>query len=622
MASVRISIENNKTVFILPDESNLRIQYNTALLEDYYDDEGVVFYHEISRRLEFGSNRQSKFLYSEILDEDGNAVGNKQQVQTFLSDKTGFNRASGGGGGRRTITPSASPFSSITERNTWTTANFAELRNSNTEVTVVTVTGEAVYEWGGEDTPSSYTNSGWMVRQPLNTLRGELTAGRIPVAMADGTLMDTEFRLLDDGSILAPDDFTVESGSIDFGDILVLSEASGFLSLTNNESGDSFALLDSRFTPEEGSFRPRVFHLTEAENQFSISTDASTQITNNNISINYTTLFNAQTNSIQFNGFAASTNVRVRISDVITGVVFKYFPTEASWIDGTDGVDFPVGVGMIDFGDSPLRFAPNRQLTIDIQAETINVMGSPSGVPQIIANIQRAEFRDMAYLSDVTSNDVAPSVHNLSIDIPSRVDLNTDLNVQHTITYSITNRNRVQSLELIVTNGTNQTITIPSTDGQHTANVTLAGIDTSTQGSVAFQLRATETDGTTTHDSNTVTISVRDLPEHEQAHIGWIISTDNASDIDFTTDDILARDNFAGEFTVSGIPNDANLYRIYIAVPVAEGQVTRVVQSGFDITSQFTNTSETFNTEDYNVFLMNANAAVDERYNGQILNVS
>ena len=111
-----------------------------------------------------------------------------------------------------------------------------------------------------------------------------------------------------------------------------------------------------------------------------------------------------------------------------------------------------------------------------------------------------------------------PSLHNFSIDIPSRVDLNTDLNVQHTLTFDVTNYSHLTALELVVTTGTNQTLSLPVRDGTQTNVVTLAGIDTSSAGTVTFQLSGTHSGGTVT--SNVVTINVADLQAHEFAYYG------------------------------------------------------------------------------------------------------
>ena len=223
----------------------------------------------------------------------------------------------------------------------------------------------------------------------------------------------------------------------------------------------------------------------------------------------------------------------------------------------------------------------------------------------------------------------APSAHNFSININSRVDVGTDLNVQHTVTYSVTNRQNISTTQLIVTPGDNTTLTNATRDGIQTQNVTVTGTDTSSATTITFLVRLTDTQNNT-HDSNTVTITVADPITHEQTHFGTILSTEDETDIVFANDDIEARDAFAGTWTVSGIPADSNLYRLYWAVPTADGSITRVSQGGFTLYedglssgNQFTELSNiTIGGQTYNVLLMVAASAVNNNYNGTTLTVS
>lgn len=111
-----------------------------------------------------------------------------------------------------------------------------------------------------------------------------------------------------------------------------------------------------------------------------------------------------------------------------------------------------------------------------------------------------------------------PSLHNFSIDIPSRVDLDTDLNVQHIVSFDVSNYSHLTGLELIVTNGTNITLTLPVRDGQQSQTITLAGTVTSSPGTVTFQLSGAHPEGTAL--SNIVTVQIADVQSSEQAYYG------------------------------------------------------------------------------------------------------
>lgn len=211
---------------------------------------------------------------------------------------------------------------------------------------------------------------------------------------------------------------------------------------------------------------------------------------------------------------------------------------------------------------------------------------------------------------------ISPSAHNFSIDIPSRVDVNTDLNVQHTITYDVSNRASVQSASLIVNVGDDIVLTLPTRDGPQVQAVNITGTDTSAPQSITFLVRFIDLNGST-HDSNTYTVTVNTPADHEQTHFGFILSTEDQTDIVFANDDIEARDQADGTYTVSGIPADSNLYRLYWAVPTASGSISSVTQSGFNITNQFTAVNNvTIGGETFNIFLMNAASAVNNNYNG------
>lgn len=105
------------------------------------------------------------------------------------------------------------------------------------------------------------------------------------------------------------------------------------------------------------------------------------------------------------------------------------------------------------------------------------------------------------------------TIHGFSIDIPSTVDVGTDLNVEHTIRYTIQSAASFSSLSLIVVVGDNKPVTLPTMDGTTTQAITLSAIDTSAPATVNFHIQGTLTAGGTI-SSNTQTITVRaQLPQ-------------------------------------------------------------------------------------------------------------
>ncbi len=168
-----------------------------------------------------------------------------------------------------------------------------------------------------------------------------------------------------------------------------------------------------------------------------------------------------------------------------------------------------------------------------------------------------------------------PSLHGLSLDIASRVDLNTVLNGAHDVTFDVSNYAQLTALELIVNAGTNQTLTLPVSDGIQTQSVTLAGISTSAQGTVTFQLSGTHAGGTVT--SNTVTIDVRNLQAQELTYV------------DFQADRLPASFTAAGassaEFQQSqslSIPTFTGSQYVVIGQPQNEDDITSLLIGGLD----------------------------------------
>src|SRR5947207_2113978 len=112
----------------------------------------------------------------------------------------------------------------------------------------------------GVTTNAEYRAGGvWVDYTPfLQGLPGEVASlvdvpvGEIPYKKLDGTFGGSRMRVLDDGSLLAPPGFGVESGSVKFGDVLLLSEAAGFLAISNLLNERQYTVLDY-WTPRDGA---------------------------------------------------------------------------------------------------------------------------------------------------------------------------------------------------------------------------------------------------------------------------------------------------------------------------------------------------------------------------------
>lgn len=261
----------------------------------------------------------------------------------------------------------------------------------------------------------------WIDYTPfLQGLPGEVASlvdvpvGELPFKKLDGTFGGSNMRLLDDGSILAPPGFGVESGSVQFGDVLLLSEAAGFLAIFNLLNNKSYTLLDYA-TPRSGpSGRPSQFRLIDAEHAFNAQPVFTTNITTNPLVINYTVQNTARNNALTFKASAPMSNVLVKITKISNGVVAKYIPSKTAWEKGTGGLEWVAGDNTVDFEDTPLVFNSGDQISFEIQSTANNVLGNASGIPYIVSTQQLAEFHDVVMDDDYTPTDILNKLQSLT----------------------------------------------------------------------------------------------------------------------------------------------------------------------------------------------------------------
>lgn len=226
----------------------------------------------------------------------------------------------------------------------------------------------------------------------LGTDFSNIPANNVPAIDENGQPFSSGMRVLTNGQLLAPTDFGVESGSIDFGDLLTLSEKGGFLGIDNKQSQRTYNLIDFYSPNDAPASRPRIFAKTESEKPLVIQPVDTELLNSGPISFSYTTTLSAYTNAITLKASAEMTNVRARISDVASGVAFKYYPSKQDWINGT-GATLNTGTNPLSLGDTPIPLTPGAELTIDIHADNYSLLGDTAGVPYFAIVKQNAEFR-------------------------------------------------------------------------------------------------------------------------------------------------------------------------------------------------------------------------------------
>jgi len=223
---------------------------------------------------------------------------------------------------------------------------------------------------------------------------------QLPYKAADGTIQGSGVRVLSSGTLLAPVGFAVESGSVDFGDVIRLSESAGFLAFENLVDNIKYQLVDYATPRDSASSKPYYFYLKAAERRADAQPNGSITISTNPLTFDYTTQFTARTNALVFTATGPMTNVRLRITDKKSGVAIKYFPSKSSWVTGEKGTTFDVGENVIDFQDTAVIFQAGTDIVFDIQADQMYLAGN-NGVPKFSGIIQEGIFIGVADENDL-----------------------------------------------------------------------------------------------------------------------------------------------------------------------------------------------------------------------------
>jgi hypothetical protein len=237
--------------------------------------------------------------------------------------------------------------------------------------------------------------------------------GELPYKTVSGTFAGSNMRVLENGSILAPVGFGVESGSVTFGDVLKLSEVAGFLGISNLLNDRQYTIVDFYTPRTAASSEPTVFHLIESEFEFVSQGVDTTNLPDNPLLFDYVVVNNARTNAIKFRTYAAMTNVRVKISQISNGVALKFLPNKTSWEKEIDGLTWGIGDNTFDFTDSPVILSSGVQLRFEIRADVVALKGNALGVPYFTATLQRGVFDNVITDRVYTATDVKSKLETL-----------------------------------------------------------------------------------------------------------------------------------------------------------------------------------------------------------------
>ena len=203
------------------------------------------------------------------------------------------------------------------------------------------------------------------------------------------------------------------------------------------------------------------------------------------------------------------------------------------------------------------------------------------------------------------------SLHNFSINIPSTIETNTSLG-SRTVTYSVTNYSLLTALQLQVNGANVASITLPTSDGQHTASVDLSSVDTSSATTLVFRLQ-----GNASINSNTQTVTVVAPTAMERLY--WGVETDNVAST-FDTDAAQNQTALSGNIA---LPTFTGSQYVKLAYPASADPVTSLSIGGLNQLGAFTLSEDalTINTVQYDVLVSN-NALDGAVVSGTIITIT
>lgn len=448
-----------------------------------------------------------------------------------------------GDGGRITFVPSASPFATVLLRNTWAAANLTDLLNNADMVTVVTVddgTSTEVYEWGGANQPASHDPSFWVLRSGMSGIESQiltgldgLTDGQVPQKNGNtfiaSALTEGVSEVVSSKPIRA--DIISPTSSIAFEDASILSTNTESLEIEDCVRNDRHEIITSDYD-DTGSNLPS-YPDKSAIQTFQVQLLEDTQATDFNVV--FPTLDVAGRDGVHFSSFIVKPRTTGMLRFVLrnedsNGCILNTETTRNITVGmvGTDvtiplanrvklfnGQNVWVSVSGVELAGHQFTADPTwgNQFVPRTQTMSQNFMDKPLATQE--------------YVRSLLGNEI--ELTGFSMNIASRVDVGTNLNIQRTVTYTVSGASSITSVSLQL-NGTDIVgLTVPTNDGVQTENVTLSGVDTSSATTLRFRVQANDLD-----NSNAQLVEVRNLPQSETIYYG-VSATNNAVTIDPST---------------------------------------------------------------------------------------
>ncbi len=236
-----------------------------------------------------------------------------------------------------------------------------------------------------------------------------VSIGHVPVKGEDGINFE-DSGISIDGTVVR-----IPASTLAIGNIIELSEGSGFIINANRISGLTFTVIDALLREAEGSSRPS--HLVTAPaTDIVIQGDEGTTMTTNPMVVDYTTQLVGTTWRIRLRAASAMNNVKIKLTDTVSGIDTRYLPSQLVFNDDTslDGFNFRAGENTLIFksgtddpangifyvGNSVLRLFAGRTIQITLKADSVSLLGNGT-LPYLSISHGAGVPTPLAYMSDI-----------------------------------------------------------------------------------------------------------------------------------------------------------------------------------------------------------------------------
>lgn len=307
-----------------------------------------------------------------------------------------FIRLGGGSGGAGFFVPDASPFSSISARNTWAASNPTLLL---TNQTLVQVTGDGWYLWNGQQ----WIDGDPIVQGPPGASESlaSVSTRAVPYKATSGNLEDSGLMVLADGTLVTEGSIRAGISTLELEQQYALSGAGEVMNLAAMARNNNFTFVLTRRN-ETGDYRPQIFTGAVLSPVTVIQSDTSQDITNPDFE--FTTTFEQDLFRFQVNSVGAHNNVLAEM--------FLQGQTEPFWRSNPQ--NFVEGVQVLDFVRA-VQLAENSTYRIRFFKEDgtdVVMRGNSSGVISYGIQFRLLTAQSIAFLSDIPSQLTAAQIRD------------------------------------------------------------------------------------------------------------------------------------------------------------------------------------------------------------------